>query len=141
MSVGWAGADGETEMSFGTIPAYQDDAVFAAVWAASGEPCSVLSRQTPDYLAWRLPKDDPIRMFRQLGESGQLAPGAAAQLAARLADIALALEESYRLNSRSIQLWIESEERQLFDRCAHAVHWLLRECALAAAKNKEIRWG
>jgi hypothetical protein len=141
MSVGWAGADGETEMPFGTIPAYQDDAVIAAVWSLSGECYSVLNQQTPDYLAWRLPKNDPIRMFRQFGESGHLTPVAAAQLAGRLADVAFKLEESYRILSRDMDYWISSEERQLFDRCSHAVHFFLRECANAAAKVKEIKWG
>ena len=152
MSVDWAGADHETSVSFGTIPAYQDNAVIAAVWCASlgtgpgfpptgSQSYSALNQQSPDYLAWQLPKDDPIRMFRELGESGHLTPGAAAQLAGRLADIAFWLEESYRILSRDMDYWIGSEERQLYDRCAHAVHFLLRECAVAAAKNKDIKWG
>jgi hypothetical protein len=38
MSVGWGGADNDTEMAFGSLPAIQDMIVLAAVWVDGRDP-------------------------------------------------------------------------------------------------------
>lgn len=124
MGVAWGGPS-DTGMTYTGFEGLRSGVVLAALWAVS-EPGDYesLTRLSPHDRDQLLPEDDPVRRFHEMPEIGTLTQPQVAALASRLADIA------YQL----------SVARRAHDNCAHSVFWLLRECAVAAARGEPISW-